>query len=156
MLSHEALKLAVGRDTVEHAKAHHKSTSLIHKWTEPATDYTDSGAFSPLDRLEIVIETSLKLGHVSRSHSLAPVSFLAQRFNCLLLPLPPVSPCLADLARNLNKTIKEFGDVVSVTADAMEDHRITPDERRKIEAEGQELFEALGAFMRSLAEADKL
>jgi len=81
MFSHEALKLAVGRDTVEHAKAHHKSTSLIHKWTEPATDYTDSGAFSPLDRLEILVDTSLRLGNVSRSHSLAPISFLAARFH---------------------------------------------------------------------------
>jgi hypothetical protein len=155
MLSHEALKLAVGRDTVEHAKSHHKSTSLIHKWTEPATDYTDSGAFSPLDRLETIIETSLRIGNVDRAHSLAPIQYLAQRFNCLLLPLPESSPCLADLAQNLNYLIKEFGDLVATTAEAMADHRISPDERRRMEKEGQELQVALGVFLQTVASVDK-
>lgn len=155
MLSHEALKLAVGRDTVAHAKAHHKSTSLIHKWTEPATDYTDSGAFSPLDRLETIIETSLRLGTADRSHSLAPIQYLAQRFNCLLLPLPVSSPCLDDLAQNLNHLIKEFGDLVSTSADAMSDHRVSPLERKRIEIEGQELQLALGTFLATVAESGK-
>lgn len=155
METFEALKLAVGRDTVAHAKSHRKSTSLIHKWTEPATDYTDSGAFSPLDRLETVIETSLRLGNVPRAHSLAPIQYLAQRFNCLLLPLPIESPCLVTLANSLNLTIKEFGDLVGITAEAMVDHVITPDERRRIEAEGQELLEALGGFLAAVAEAGK-
>jgi len=51
MESHEALKLAVGTDAVKMAKRLGRSSSLVHKWCEPSTDFSDSGALNPLDRL---------------------------------------------------------------------------------------------------------
>lgn len=152
MKSFEAMGMAIGRDRVEHAKALHKSVHLISKWTEPSTDFTDSGTFNPLDRIETIIETALKVGNVAPSHALAPLYYLAGRFNCQLLPIPSQHPCLQDLAAQLSSTIKEFGDMVSAAGEAMQDGIISPDERRLIEKEALELQAAIGLFTKMVSE----
>jgi hypothetical protein len=151
MRSHEAIAAAINRNTPDHAKALHLSTSLVNKWQEPNADFSDSGAHNPLDRIETIIETSLKMGNPV-DVALSPVFFLAGRFNFVPLILPPVSPCLADISRQLNHLIKDFGSLIEASADALEDGRITPDERRSLDKHSQHLLSALGVFMNQVTE----
>lgn len=155
MKSFEAMGMAIGRDRVEHAKALHKSVHLISKWTEPSTDFTDSGTFNPLDRIESIIETALKIGNVVPAHALAPLYYLAGRFNCQLIPIPTKHPCLRDLAAQLCTTITEFGEMVYAAGEAMQDGVISPDERRRIEKEAMELQAAIGQFTAMVSELSR-
>lgn len=154
MKSYEALQRSISGKTVAHAKELHLSTSTVNKWQEPTTDFTDSGAFNPLDRVETIIETSLKLG-TKREEALAPIQFLAHRFNCVLVPLPDLSPTLKNLQSQLSHTVKEFSHLMESSADAMVDNLITADERRRIEREGQHLMHHLGCFLEMVKEASE-
>jgi len=149
MKSHEALSRSINRDTAAHAKALHKSVSLVNKWCEPCIDFSDSGAHNPLDRIETIIETSLRLG-MTADQALSPVFYLGQRFNFVPLLVPVDSPHMPDVSRHLNQVISRFGKLVENTAIALEDHRITPEERKSIEAEAQLLMGAIGSFLRKV------
>ena len=155
MESWEALGKCVGRDTVKHAKALGRSTALINKWTEPSTDFSDSGALNPVDRIETMIETALSLGNVSRHDALAPLQYLALRFGCTLIDLPPSLPHLKDLTDKINQASKEFGHFISANCEALEDGRITPDERTTIDSEGMHLMQAVGSVLKLVEEACK-
>ncbi len=149
--SHEALKLAVGSDAVAVAKRLGRSTSLVHKWTEPSSDFTDSGALNPLDRIEMVIEVALAKGRPPRE-ALAPIFYLAQRFDGLFLPPVPRCPNHADFSRQLCTVVKESGEAFAAAAAALEDGALSLNERRQI---GRELHEALAemaAFARMVEE----
>lgn len=154
MKTYEAIHNAIAGKTVAHAKELHLSSSTVGKWQEPTTDFTDSGAFNPLDRIEKIIETSLKLGTV-REDALAPIQFLATRFNCFLVPLPDQSPNLKNLQAQLSHTVKEFSHLMAQSADAMADNVITGDERKRIEREGQHLMHHLGCFLEMVKEASE-
>lgn len=155
MKSFEAIHRAVAGKTVLQAKELHLSTSTVNKWQEPTTDFTDSGAFNPLDRIEKIVETSLKL-EIPREDALAPLQFLANRFNCLLIPCLPHTHTLESLQAELANTVKEFGHLMQQAADAMANHIITPDERRKIEREGQHLIHHLCSYLELVKEASEL
>jgi len=154
MKSYEALHRAISGKTVAHAKELHLSTSTVNKWQEPTTDFTDSGAFNPLDRIEKIIETSLKL-QTPREDALAPVQYFARRFNCCLIPLPEVSLSLKNLQSQLSHTVKEFSHLMEQSADAMADNIITGDERKRIEREGQHLMHHLGCYLELVKEASE-
>lgn len=154
MKSFEAIQRSIKGNTVLHAKELHLSTSTVNKWQEPTTDFTDSGAFNPLDRIETVVETSLKL-QIPREDALAPLQFLAQRFNCILVPLPESSPTFKTLQSQLSATVKEFGQLMSKSGDAMEDNCITPDERRVIEAVGERLKHKICSYLELVREASE-
>lgn len=155
MKSYEAIQRTVKGETVLHAKELHLSSSTVGKWQEPTTDFTDSGAFNPLDRIEKIIETSLKLGKTVREDALAPIQFLAQRFNCVLVPLPEKSPTLKNLQAQLSNTVKSFGQLMEQSADAMEDNIITGNERKDIERMGQHLMHHLGCYLEMVKEASE-
>jgi len=154
MKTYEALHRAISGKTVQHAKELHLSTSTVNKWQEPTTDFTDSGAFNPLDRIEKIIETSLKL-QTPRENALAPIQFLTQRFNCLLVPLPENTPSLKNLQVELSNTVKEFSHLMEQSAEAMADGVITAEERRKIEREGHHLIHHLGSYLEMVKEASE-
>lgn len=154
MNTFEAIQRAIAGKTVIHAKELHLSTSCLGKWQEPTADFTDSGAFNPLDRIEKIIETSLKL-ETPREEALAPIQYLAQRFNCILVPLPITSPTLKNIQVELSHTVKEFSHLMEKSADAMADHVITAEERRRIEREGQHLMHHLGCFLELVKEASE-
>ena len=94
----------------------------------------------------------MKVGNVAPAHALAPLYYLAGRFNCQLLPIPSQHPCLQDLAAQLCVTIKGFGELVSSSGEAMQDGIISPDERRLIEKEALELQAAIGLFTKMVSE----
>lgn len=154
MKSYEAIQRAIAGKTIIHAKELHLSTSTVSKWQEPTTDFTDSGAFNPLDRIEKVIETGLNL-QTRREDALAPLQYLAQRFNCFLIPLPENSPSLKNLQSQLSHTVKEFSHLMEQSADAMSDNIITGDERKRIEREGQHLMHHLGCYLEMVKEASE-
>lgn len=152
MKSFEALELAVGKKAAEFAKRLRLSTSLIHKWTEPSTDYTDSGALNPLDRVEYIIETSLSLGN-SRADALAPMQYLSERFSLILLDMPISAASNVEIQMKLLQTIEEFGDLAQVSSKALMDGKITRREVVEIEKEGWELIRQAAAFMQAVREA---
>ena len=154
MNSHEAIAQAVNKNFPDVAKALHKSTSLLHKWCEPSADWSDSGTYNPLDRLETIIETALKL-RTPTSDAYAPIYYLAQRFNGIFIPLPKASPCANEVSNDLLKTIKEFGDLARVASDALRDGRISDVEAAVIEKEVWHLINQAGVFLQTVKEAAK-
>jgi len=143
MKSHEAMERCIGRNTVAVAKAIQKSVSLVGKWKEPATDFTDSGTLNPLDRFETVIRTAITEGQ-TKDDAMAPILYLAHRFNFMVIALPESNGSTHDIVRQSHKCIKEFGDYISTFSDALLDGRITPTERKNIE---KEAFEAIQQIM---------
>lgn len=149
MESFEALSNAIQRKTSIHAKALSLSISTVSKWQEPSVDFSDSGAFNPLDRIETIIRTAQTLG-VPPEMALSPVFYLGDRFNFIPLILPKAPACLADISRQLHKVVAEFGHVIQESSDAIEDGRITAEERKRIEREAQHLYSALGLFINQI------
>lgn len=145
MKSYEALERCIGRNTVAVAKALHRSVALVHKWKEPTTDFSDSGALNPLDRIETTIRTAMAEGQ-GRAAALAPVEYLAQRFGLCVVTLPE-SAALPSLLRCSHRSIKEFGEFIAELSGSLEDGRISPTERRRIEKEGLEALQQIAVIL---------
>jgi hypothetical protein len=145
MESYETIQKAIAGKTVEHAKALGVSTSLVSKWQEPHTDFTDSGAYNPYDRLKCIIETSFRLG-TPRENALCPIYQLNHDFDLVCFDMPSV-PKGDAVAIELIKTIKEFSDLAQETSKALRNSRISKGERAKIIKEGQEAIRAIGALL---------
>ena len=154
MKSYEAMNRAISRQTVEHAKRLHVSTSLVNKWQEPSTDYNDSGAYNPLDRIETVIETALSLG-IAPEDALAPIHFLAERFGQIVIPVPAIETSVTSVSAELLKTIQEFGDLASEASKALQDGKITWQEHDRINREAWELIRQVAVFLRRVEGAVK-
>ena len=151
MQSHEAIHKAIKGKTVEFAKRLGLSSTLVNKWQEPTADWSDSGAFNPVDRTETIIEKALEEGR-SPDEAFAPIYYLTERFGLVAIPLP-VCHCLEDLSRELMEAIKEFGHLAAEASDAMTDGRISKDEAARIEEEGNDLLRHVSAFMAKAKEA---
>jgi len=151
MHSYEAMQDAIQGRTVDHAKALGVSNSLVAKWQEPHIDFSDSGAYNPLDRIATVVETALRLG-VPKSKTLSPIFYLNHRFGlvCFQMPTPGDGSTVNDA---LIQTIKEFSDVAQATSESLMDGRISTLDARKIIHEGQEAIRAIGALLHIVKEA---
>lgn len=153
MESYESLRMAIGGHAVRVAKALGLSSSLVHKWCEPSTDFSDSGALNPVDRTETIITTSQREGQAQRD-ALAPLFYLAGRFGCIILPPVPKTIETRDYSRQLCTAMKEAGEAFATAAGALEDDNLSPNERRKIARDAYEAIEALSQFVR-MVEAGK-
>jgi len=151
MQSHEAIHRAISGRTVDFAKRLGLSSALINKWQEPTADWSDSGAFNPLDRTEAIIQKALEEGR-AHDDAFAPIHYLAQQFGLVVIPLP-ASHGLEDLSKELMEAIKEFGHLASEASDAMADGRITKIEAARIEEEGTDLLRHVSAFILKAKEA---
>lgn len=147
MESHEAMKLAVGSNAVKVAKRLGRSSSLVHKWCEPSTDFSDSGALNPIDRLEMTIEVALNEGH-PLSGAFAPVYYLAQRFGGLFFPPVKHQVNTLEYSKQLCAVVKEAGEAFAAAAEALEDDVLSPNERRKVSRELHEALAAMSEFAR--------
>lgn len=152
MRSYEALQRAIRGRTVEHARKLGLSTSLVNKWQEPSTDWSDSGAYNPLDRIETVIETAQGL---DSPEPFAPLDYLARRFRLVLVPLPDPSPRQETLTDKLIRMIEEFSDLTKSASTALADGRITPAKAENLEAEGWKLIKEILVFLNSTSEASR-
>ena len=151
MHSYEAMQDAIQGRTVDHARALGVSTSLVAKWQEPHIDFSDSGAYNPLDRIATVVETALRLG-VPTSKALSPIFHLNHRFELVCVPLQP-SGTGNMVNEQLIHAIKEFSDVAQATSESLMDGRISRIEARKIIREGQEALRAIGTLLKVVKEA---
>jgi len=151
MESHQALRISIAGHALRVAKRLGRSSSLVHKWCEPATDFTDSGAINPLDRIEAIIEESLKAGVPARD-AYAPIHYLAQQFGGLFLPPVPRTINTVEISQQLCRTIKEASEVFSVAAKALEDDKLTPNERQEIVKEAYEAMAEFAALTRMVEE----
>jgi hypothetical protein len=155
MKSYESIQEAVDGKTVDHAKNLHLSTSTVNKWQEPSTDFTDSGAFNPVDRIEAIIAKSLALG-TDRKRALAPHRYLSERFNIISIPMPDLEGIIPDeVSKEFYKMISEFAHVTKETADALKDNQINPREAKKIEKELWDLIRQAALYLYSLKKIEK-
>jgi transcriptional regulator with XRE-family HTH domain len=154
MKSYEAIGRSVKGKTVEFAKRLGLSASMLHKWQEPSTDYTDSGAYNSLDRIEAIIEKSLAYGN-SPEDAFAPLYYLAEKFKHIVIPLTKTNGEMADLSKSLLKTIEEFSHLTREVSQAMQDDRITRQECVAIDREAWHLIRQVALFMERIKEAVK-
>lgn len=152
MESFEALSRCIGRNTAPVAKALRKSLSLVHKWQEPAVDFEDSGTINPLDIVESIMATSESLD-MPREDVLAPLQYLTRRFDCLLFPLPEKNPSLKDLNTQLCACVKQFGQLMEDSAEAMADGRISTLEKRTLDAAGERLIHHVSLYLQQINSA---
>ncbi len=149
MDSYEAMRRLIGRDATAIAKRIGRSANLVARWTLPTADFSDSGAYSDLDRLEAMIDESLRLGH-SPVDSFSPIHYLAHRFGGYFLPPVPRACQTRDVARQLAKTMKETSEVFAEAAAALDDDDLSANERKRILKEAYEALHELSAFARMI------
>lgn len=152
MKSYEAFQAAIRGKTVEFARKLGLSTPLIHKWQEPSTDFTDSGALNPLDRIETVIEEAQRQGNPD---AFAPVHYLAERFGLVIIGDVNGPLCLNELTKELLHTSKEFGELAAAASKALEDHKLNRNEIKEIKKEGWELIRQTASFLRKIEETNE-
>lgn len=144
MESHEALRLLVGGDALAMAKRLGRSPSLMHKWCEPSLDFTDCGAYNPLDRIAAMMEEAIRLKKPSLQ-VYAPIRFLAEGHG-VFIPLPKESCSIAQITIQTAKVIKEVGEALAVAGAALENQALSPNKRREIAKEVDEALHALATY----------
>lgn len=135
--SYEAMARCMGGYSVEHAKALRLSTSLMNKWSEPSTDFTDSGALNPLDRIETVMKTAVETGKAD-DDAFAPLHYLARKMGFVAVPVDPGTVTYEDHVALLALAMGEMGDYTSKHGEALADGKVTLGESRVILREGYE------------------
>lgn len=138
MRSHEAIQAAISGRTSDHAKALHLSFSSVTKWQEPCGDWSDSGSYNPVDRIETIIQTAQGL---QNPEALAPLHYLCERFGVLAVPIPK-HDC-TNLTMDMIGAVKEFGDVAQEVTRAISDNEVSQDEARRIRREGMHAVRAI-------------
>lgn len=131
----------MGGDSVAMAKRLGRSSSLVQKWCEPTTDFTDNGAYNPLDRIAGMMEVAEQNGK-SSLEILAPVRYLASG-RALVIPTTQNKSCPEEINIQTAKTMKEFGEAIAVAADALQDKKLSPNERKVVLKEMDEALHAL-------------
>ena len=148
--SYEIIQDTILRDGEEVARNCGLSISLIRKWKEPNGDYTDSGAYNPLDRIVCIIETIKK---IAPERAFLPLKWLAEHFGFVLVPLPQRQKGLKDVQTHLMGSIKRFGSLVDKSIDAVDDGIITKEEARDVTAAGYELQEEVAVYLDAIQRA---
>ena len=146
MYSFEAIQWAVNGQIQEHIKALGLKSPTLYKWMEPSSDYTDSGAYNPLDRTRTIMRTSRDLGNPPERY-LAPLHYLAAEFNQIVYPAPMPGKNLSDLQQELSKLVKEFGDVLTESGKRLADGDVSNNDARAIKKEALEVQRALSSFI---------
>lgn len=153
MKSYEALQKCIAGDTVETAKELGLATVTINKWMEPHLDFTDSGSYNPLDRINTIINRSVRLGKPADS-AYIPLYYLAEEHKHVCIPLPEYK-CLNDLNKELHESIIAFGHMIAAASEAMTGGRISKIEYQQIEEEGHDLIRHVTAFIEKTKESIK-
>lgn len=148
MRSHDSLQEAIAGKTVDHAKALGLSSSLVNKWQEPATDFSDSGALNPLDRVETIIHTAVRLKRSTQPY--APLHYLAAACNHVAIPVPCSNTNLKELTAELLDAVSEFGNLAAECSTAMSDGDLSRKEALSIE---KQAFKACREIMEFVARA---
>jgi len=151
MENHEALQVAIAGETREHAKRLGLSMSSVNKWQEPAVDFSDSGSYNPLDRIDTIVNTALDL-NIPKEKALMPIYQLNHNHDLICFAVPPAG--VYPINQALMSTIKEFADTVQAVSEALlGDDRIDKIKAKKIIKEGNEALRAIGILIHSVKEA---
>lgn len=142
MRSYEALSEVIGRETAECAEALGLKPITVNKWKE---DPERSGTVNPLERVEMLTAKAVALGRGDAAF--AAVRYLCRRFGFCAVPLPAGRPEFAGVADGLFSALREQSDFAAVSAEALRDREITPQERNRIEREAWEAQEAISGFL---------
>lgn len=81
-----------------------------------------------------------------------PLHYLAKRRGGVFIKLSKAGASMGE--RQLIRTVKEFGEFASVTGEALEDGRLTQEERRRILKEGYESVEAHMALLKRVEDME--
>ncbi len=154
MKSHEAIKRCTGNFVDEIAKRLRLAKVTLYKWMEPTADYTDSGALNPLDRIEIMMESSLSLGNNPKD-ALTPLNYLGQRFKQIIIPLQPCTCESNEIMKEFIKVSRDFGHLAEEVQKSLEDGVITKQEASKIIREGWHLIGQTGTLLEKAKEFTK-
>lgn len=146
MESYQALEKAMGKLAAAMAKALGTSSSIVYKWMQPNSDDTDSGTSNPLDRLEVITKTALENGQ-SFKNAIAPIRYLADKNNLLIIKKPKRTDNIKDITISLLNTVKEFGDHSAVAAEALKDNKISKAEFKEIKKEAEEAINSMMSFV---------
>ena len=131
----------MGGDSVAMAKRLGRSSSLIQKWCEPSTDFSDSGAYNPLDRINGMMDEA-ELLRKSSKDILAPIRYLSKGRG-FFIPTPKITFSSNQIILQTAKTIKEVGEALTAAGMALEDNKLTPNERRQVLREMDEAIHEL-------------
>jgi hypothetical protein len=142
MRSHEAIQSAIAGQTVEHAKSLHLATVTVNKWQEPTGDFTDSGAFNPLDRIETMTKTALDLKSPS---PYSMIHYLNEAFGFLCLKMPEGEA--TELTKDLMKSVEEFGQWMQEVSKDLIDGKIDAAEAKRIRIKGMKAVRAILTFI---------
>jgi hypothetical protein len=151
MESWEALDMAIGKRSKAIAKRLRCSQELVYRWQQPMNDFSQSGAYNPLDRIEAVVSEAQIQG--AGDDALLPLHYLARRFNQALIPIPDVKQVNDSTTKQMLECVHEFGELAAVAADALADGKITRRERSEVVREGWQAVEALAAFLHAVEDA---
>lgn len=88
--------------------------------------------------------------HMLILNSLEPMNYLASCVGMVMFKLPDAPGGISELHKELALSIKEFGDVVMETGEALKDNRLQRHEVIKIEKEIDEVVRQLMGFRQKL------
>lgn len=140
MDSHELLREVFSKTSVKKVSADLSlSLSMIYKWAEP-DEGTGSGATNPLDRIEVLVNST---------GDTRIVQWICERAGGFFIKNPRTQwPHPLFLIPATNQVVQDFADLLAVIAAAAGDNRISCDESKKIRARWEELKCATEAFVR--------
>ncbi len=144
MESHEAMRLMVGGNAREMAKRIGRSVSLVQKWCEPSADFSDCGAYNPLDRIHAMLEEAKRLNKTPLE-IYAPLRYLTEGHG-VFIPLPQESCSIEQITIQTAKVIKEVGEALTAAGTALADQNLSPNERRLMMREIDEALHALATL----------
>lgn len=151
MQSHEVIQKSINGKSLAHAKRLGVSLSLVSKWQEPSLDFSDSGAYNPLDRIKTIMDGSKADGN-GPERFLAPLHWLAREYRHIAIPLPSPNENLPELHRGLLKMTKEFGDLLSVSGEKFADGDVSRRDALAIRQEAYEMQTVIAAFLAKVEE----
>ncbi len=132
------------------------SDSMVYKWTEESSFSEESsgsctkpsGRQNPVDVIEQMIEIAIAFED-PREDYISQIVYLEERFKRIGIDIPAnilfIKP--SDVTRELIKTTKEFGDLMTATSKALEKEGINKKENEKIQSEGWQLLRQVVALM---------
>jgi len=154
MKSHEANKAVIKDRAKTFAQRLGLNSSTVYKWTEESSCTEDpscrypSGSRNYLDVMEQMMEIAIAFGD-PREDYISPIVYLEERFKRIGIDIPEnirsIKP--TDITRELLKTAKEFGDLVTVSSKALEKDGIDKKENEKIQREAWHLLRQTVALM---------
>ena len=135
----------VMREVLQHTSAKqiasemNLSLSLIYKWAEKPDADSASASFSPLDRIEQLIQ-------VTKDSRI--LNWLCHRSGGFFVRNPRPAKDTPDfLMPATNEVVQEFADLLAVVASAAADNQITKEEARKIRARWEGLKRTTETFV---------